>query len=129
MQTGLVVFLALRTRRRLAQRRAQRKRGQYTKLPPIDDSGVVLNNESAITMRTVADDSEDEDGDFGHAQTEGGSSSIAAHKAVVGPDELLPGETEPQPKEAEVLAGSRTLLMWLPAIFDVRRALSSPSRQ
>jgi hypothetical protein len=84
-------------------------------------------------MRTVHDSEEEEELDQQEDARlmQGGSGSytasttqeqtgIAAHKAVVGPDELVPGEQEPVPLEAEKLKGTKTLLMWLPAIFDVR---------
>ena len=47
---------------------------------------------------------------------------VAAHKAVVGPDELVPGEIEPVEDKNEQLEGTKTLLMWLPALFDVSSA-------
>lgn len=129
------------------------------------DSGVVLNSESSITMRTVhgggsgrSDDGEDDDEaeetdafaqqqqqrrtssyinsqqtmlydadaeyrDEYEYEHEGESSSssppLKAHKPLVGPDELIPAQEIPVPKSGEPLEGSRTLLMWLPAIFDV----------
>ena len=79
-------------------------------------------------MRTVQDSDEEEDeliqggnaAASSSASNEETQTGIAAHKAVVGPDELVPGEETPEPKEAEKLKGTKTLLMWLPAIFDVR---------
>ena len=50
--------------------------------------------------------------------------AVAAHKAVVGPDELVPGEIEPVEDKNEQLEGTKTLLMWLPALFDVSQPIS-----
>lgn len=63
--------------------------------------------------RNVGDNDDDED-----------IHGVHAHKAVVGPDELLPGEQEPVPKNGEKMVGFTQALMWLPAIFDVSHLLS-----
>lgn len=82
-------------------------------------------------MRTVANDDEDDDegdasgvrnhdlGDHDDQDVHG----VHAHKAVVGPDELLPGEQEPMPKNGEKMVGFTQALMWLPAIFDVSNSI------
>lgn len=96
-----------------------------------DDSGVVLNTESSITMRTVADEDDDEVDAFARRRNGNGQydddddddhEGVHAVKAVVGPDELLPGEVEDFPKNGEKMVGFTQALMWLPAIFDVSGA-------
>lgn len=102
------------------------------------------NNASSITMRTVVEDLVDDEEEqeeetrwSGRQQSNGGSAGTSttlqddeeeenttlglhAKKAVVGPDELIPVIDEgPEPKLEEKLQGTKQLLMWLPAIFDV----------
>ncbi|KAK9894395.1 hypothetical protein P389DRAFT_95753 [Cystobasidium minutum MCA 4210] len=121
----LVAFQVVKYRVRMISKRRASKH-KYAKIPTIntvDDSGVVLNTESSITLRTVADDESDEDEDDGVIQAEvhGDETEEGVHavKAVVGPDELLPGETESPPKNGEKMVGFTQALMWLPAIFDI----------
>jgi hypothetical protein len=128
LDTGLVAFQIVKYRARVIQRRkaiastSRSSKNGYSKLPMVADSGVVLNTESSITLRTVAgeDDEDDEYTSGGVYQEEDDDDvGVHAHKAVVGPDELLPGEEAPPPKNGEKMVGFTQALMWLPAIFDV----------
>lgn len=85
-------------------------------------------------MRTVADEDDEDDageeedafarGRNGNGQYDEDNDHEGVHavKAVVGPDELLPGEVEDPPKNGEKMVGFTQALMWLPAIFDVSGA-------
>lgn len=128
---GLVAFQIVKYRARTIARRKSlhNSKHKYAKIPTIvDDSGVVLNTESSITMRTVVDDGDEEEQASEYVDEDmrrnGGRADeviegVHAHKAVVGPDELLPGDQEPMPKNGEKMVGFTQALMWLPAIFDV----------
>ena len=96
--------------------------GVYRKLAMVDDSGVVLND-TEITIRG-ADDYDNEEGDEQDEASDDydDGTGVKAHKSVVGPDEIVPGEEEAVAK-AEKLAGAKTMLMWLPALFDVSPSL------
>lgn len=118
--SGLGALLAMRSKKRIQRASRSYKAKKYARLP-IDDSGVVINP-SEITLRSVDDDAP---GDLPDHLDDG--MGVHAHKSVVGPDELVPGIEEPV-AQAQSLSGARNLLMWLPAIFDVRLIFTSSSR-
>ena len=95
-----------------------RRKGQssaaYTRLPAEDSGVVIQNNESYLAIDTA---------DESHITLRGTEPHppVLAHKSVVGPDELVPGAELPVEKQSEELSGTKALLMWLPAIFDVGR--------
>lgn len=105
------------------QRASRSYKAKYSKLP-VDDSGVVINA-SEYTLRDV--DGQEFNGSQ-YSRTDASDyddQGIHAHKAVVGPDELVPGEVEPVEVQSPKLQGTKTLLMWLPAIFDVSASKES----
>lgn len=132
--SGLFALIALRYQRSRQLRKStggagnitrQFQRAKYDKLPTVDDSGVVLNDseveyhhqqyeERATQIASAGSHSTASTAHPDHDDT-----LIHSHKAVVGPDELVPGVEDPVPAEEETLKGTKNLLMWLPAIFDV----------
>lgn len=91
--------------------------GAYRKLAMVDDSGVVLND-TEITIRGADEYEHEEEEEDQDESSDDDGTGVKAHKSVVGPDEIVPGQEEAIAK-AEKLAGAKTMLMWLPALFDV----------
>lgn len=113
---GLVALYAIR----YARRQSFRKSGgnKYSKLATVDDSGVVLD----YGVQEEQDEQDQAEVEQQHEQDDG--VGVHAHKGVVGPDELVPGEAEDVQPLAQQLSGVKALLMWMPAMFDV----SSPAQ-
>lgn len=101
----MVALLAARSKRKSGEHRNL----EYRKLA-IADSGVVLTDTDIIE--------EQEDSTPESAIEVDGSRGVQAHKSIVGPDEILPGDIVPTAPCPE-LSGTKAFLMWLPAIFDV----------